>query len=122
MSSKVIVRSIPLPKGGKVGYIVPNTRELINSRRPSLVTNCPFVNELIAEGKLELLATKLPMEATDIVLADYLAESGDDVELGVAAFVALFGDNTVEQPQRNEQPTQNRNNQNGRNRNRNTSK
>lgn len=96
MSSKVIVRSIPLPNGKNVGYIEPRTHELVHARRASVVTSTPFIKELIADGKLNLLAHKLPIEATDEEFFEFLESSGDE-ELAVASYTALFGD-TIETP------------------------
>lgn len=94
--TKVIIESKPNAKGERLCYVEPQTGLVINSKRPTVVTNTPFVKEHISDGRFDLLASKLPDEASDEEFAEYFKESEGDKELAVESFVASFNNKDEE--------------------------
>lgn len=76
---------------GDFTYINPQiVDEVMYNHKPCLVTKTDFVQSLIIDGKIDVLAKDLPEDAAQEAFDEYLSSSKGDVELAVASFVSSF--------------------------------
>lgn len=78
--SKCIVK----PKKSEM-YLLPN-KECIKPNYPTLVAYIPYVQLLIAEGKLEVFASNLPDHADNNTFLEFLRSSKMDYDLAVPSY------------------------------------
>jgi len=74
--------------------IDPQTREVVASGRPSVVTKTPFIEVAHADRKIKILAIGLPKQAQDDDFLGFLAESKGNEPLAIESFCAQHGKNS----------------------------
>lgn len=82
---KCIVRPI-----GSFMYLNSDGTE-IHFNRPSVTLKTDFVEQLRDDGKLRILAIRLPLEANDLQFKDCYNKCKSDDALAIEAYCAEFG-------------------------------
>lgn len=83
---------------GNFMYRSPITGHIVEADRISLVGNCNFYQEKIAQGVVKCHARDLPDEPSDAEWLAWLKASDGNEDLAVASFVSKF-DPDAEQPE-----------------------
>jgi len=73
--------------------LLNSTGEEINANRPSVVVHTDFVDEQQTSRpkQLNILASGLPLDATDAEFEKFLKDSNDDEALAIESFCAAHG-------------------------------
>lgn len=82
------MKNIVEPRGSFM-LVDPYTGDQVAHNRPSVVRHSSFIESRVANGQLRLHGN-VNLDATDVELVKYLAESKEDTELAIAAFMSAF--------------------------------
>lgn len=75
-------------------FILLNTDlQEINCHRPTVVRKTGFVEQEAGNGRLKILAVKLPHEASDEEFLEFWIDSNKDKELAISSYCAAYGCN-----------------------------